>query len=222
VTTDLSPTSSPTLSPTGATPAQRARGRVVRTLATGLFGGLLLGIVARAWMRLIAEDPEFTWNGTIFIVAGFTIFGLTQSLVVIAHRRRWRPVTLTIARFLGTIGMLPLFVAAGAVMMPTVVGAGLASARREWRPVTRSIWLLAASVPVVLVGKGFVDSFGWSVHALAGFAAMLGVYATIVRAARSTFSARPDGRRLPRWARVGALVVVALAFLFFTAGAIFQ
>lgn len=204
------------------TPLQRAPGHAPRTVAAGLFGGLALGIVARAWMRLIAEDPDFSWDGTIFIVAAFTIFGLTQSFVVIAHRRTLGPVAVTIARVFGTIGLLPLFVGAGSIMMPTVVGAGLASARREWRPLSRSIWFLAAMAPVVVVGKGLVDSFGWSLQALAGFVAMLALYATIIRAARSTFSARPDGRRLPRWVRVAALVVVALAFLFFAAGAIFQ
>ena len=162
----------------------------VRALALGLLGGVTLGVAARGWMRLIAEEPAFTWSGTIFIVAGFTIFGVTRSIVAIAHRRGRRGLKLTVARVLGVVGILPLFVAAGGVMMPTVVGAGLASARREWRPVTRWIWLGVASIPVVLVGKGLVDSFGWSVHALAGFVVMLAVYATIVRAAR--LRSRPD------------------------------
>jgi hypothetical protein len=32
------------------------------------FAGAALGVVARCWMRLITEDSEFTWSGTIFIV----------------------------------------------------------------------------------------------------------------------------------------------------------
>jgi hypothetical protein len=38
--------------------------RCVVALAIGLFGGFALGVVSRAWMRLISEDPDFTWNGT--------------------------------------------------------------------------------------------------------------------------------------------------------------
>ena len=174
------------------------RPRAMWTLAIGLVGGLSLGILARAWMRLIAEEPDFTWGGTIFIVLGFTIFGFTQSIVAIAARRRGRGWTLTIARLIGTVGLMPLFVGAGALMLPTVVGGGFASARREWRPVTRGIWAVAASAPVLFVGHDLVGSFGWSLHAVAGFLAMLAVYATIVGAARFTFAARPDGWRLPR------------------------
>ena len=48
---------------------------VMSTLAIGVLGGAALGIVARAWMRLISEDPEFSWSGTLFIVIGFTCSG---------------------------------------------------------------------------------------------------------------------------------------------------
>jgi hypothetical protein len=176
---------------------QDTRRRVVPTLACGLFGGLLLGILARAWMRLIAEDPEFTWSGTIFIVAGFTIFGLTQSVTALVRSRATRRWTPTLARVLGTIGMLPLFVAAGGLMLPTVVGGGLAVARVGWHRVVRGICLLVAAVPVVFVGRQLVDSFGWSLHAVAGFVSMLAIYSTIVWATRFTFAAQngnPVGR----------------------------
>ena len=44
-------------------------------MAIGAFGGALLGVMARLWMRFISEDPEFTWNGTLFIIGGFATFG---------------------------------------------------------------------------------------------------------------------------------------------------
>lgn len=47
-----------------------------RIVLVGTLGALALGIIARLWMRLIAPEPDFTWSGTIFIVAGFTVFGL--------------------------------------------------------------------------------------------------------------------------------------------------
>ena len=72
-------------------------------------------------MRLIAEDPEFSWGGTIFIVLAFTIFGFTQSIVAVVRRRARRRWTLTVARVAGVIGFMPLFGRAGSIMMPTVV-----------------------------------------------------------------------------------------------------
>jgi hypothetical protein len=87
--------------------------------------------------------------------------------------------------------MLPLFVAAGALMFPTVVGCGLAVARTGWPTLTRSLCLLVAAGPVVFVGSDLVGSFGWSLHSLAGFVLMLAIYATIIGATRFTFAARP-------------------------------
>ena len=145
--------------------------RSIVMLAVGLFGGLTLGIIARAWMRLISEDPEFSWNGTIFIVGAFTVFGFTQAIVAVARRRARRRWVLTIIRLVGTIGLMPLFVGAGAVMLPTVVAGGLARARVEWNHVVRWICLSIAMIPVMIVGSGFVGSFGWSLHASVGFLA---------------------------------------------------
>ena len=197
------------------------RRRVTPTLAFGVCGGLALGIIARAWMRLIAEEPAFTWSGTIFIVVGFTIFGFTQSIGVIARRRSTRRWVLTTTRAIGTVGLLPLFVGAGAVMLPTIVSGGFAAARPEWRR-ARWICFLVAAVPVLLVGNGLVGSFGWSLHTTAGFVSMLAVYATIIRAARSTFSAPTHGRHLHRRLKIVGLVVLGLVFLFFVASIVFR
>jgi hypothetical protein len=165
---------------------------VLRTLALGGLGGFALGVLARAWMRLISEDPEFTWTGSIFIVAGFTIFGLAQSIVAIARGRVRRPWRLAVVRAIGAVAMLPLFVAAGAVMLPTVVGGGLAVARTEWRPITRILCIVVAAIPVLFVGHDLVDSFGWSLRTAAGLAGLVAIYATIIWASRFTFAAQPD------------------------------
>ncbi len=183
------------------------------TLAAGALGGFGLGVIARAWMRLISDDPEFSWSGTIFIVAGFTIFGIAQSIVAIARwrvRRRWK---LTMARTIGAIAMLPLFFAAGAVMLPTVAGCGLAVARRGWRTPVRVLCLLVAAGPVVFVGSDLVGSFGWSFQTLAGFVLMLAIYAAIIWATRFTFMAQPDGWRPSRRARIAFSLVVVLPIL---------
>ena len=206
--------------PTQEAPSKAAR--PVLMLAAGLFGGLTLGIIARAWMRLISDDPQFTWNGTIFIVGGFTVFGFTQSVVAVARRRPRRRWTLTIVRVFGTIGMLPLFVGAGALMLPTVVAGGLAKARVEWNNIARWICLAVAMVPVLIVGSGLVGSFGWSLHATAGFLAMIALYATIVSATRFTFTAQADGWRMKRWVTITLFVVLGLLLLQLIAGFILR
>lgn len=158
-------------------------------LAAGLFGGCLLGIGARAWMRLISEDPEFTWGGTLFIVGGFTLFAFAQAVAALVRRRAGRRAWVVLARVFGVFAMLPLFVAAGAMMFPTVIGGGLAAARTTWPWAARCVLLVVAAIPVTFVGRMLVDSFGWSLHALAGFAVMLVVYAAIILATRCTFDA---------------------------------
>ena len=55
----------------------RSHGRVGRPAwqiaIVAPFAGVLIGTVARWWMRLITDEPEFSWNGTIFIVGAFTV-----------------------------------------------------------------------------------------------------------------------------------------------------
>lgn len=183
-------------SPTLLSPARPAPVAATLALGAGLFGGCLLGIIARAWMRLISEDPDFTWSGTLFIVGGFTLFGFGQSLAAVVRRRARRRGWVALARVLGGVVMLPLFVAAGGIMLPTVIGGGLAVGPTTWHWVARGALLVVAAVPVVFVGRMLVDSFGWTLHALAGFALMLAVYSTIIVATRCTFD--PPSRVAPR------------------------
>ena len=179
------------------------------TIVLGTLGGCALGIVARGWMRLISDDPEFSWSGTVFIVAGFTIFGLGQSIAAVARTRIGRRRNLTMVRVIGAVTMLPLFVAAGAVLLPTVVGGGLAMARTEWRSAVRIVCLVVAAGPVVFVGRDLIDRFGWSVQSTCGFGLMIAIYAMIVWATRFTFAAQRDGWRMSRRARVAILLGVA-------------
>ncbi len=187
---------------------------IVSTLGIGVLGAFALGTVARGWMRLISEEPEFSWSGTLFIVIGFTIFGLGQSIVAVARSRvqaRWK---LTSVRILGAVTMLPLFVGAGMLMFPTVIGGGLATARTDWRKITRFLFGIVAVLPVLVVGSGLISSFGWSLRSVAGFVQMLAIYAAIVWATRFTLAPQRDGWRLSRRAKVVAAVgVVACASL---------
>jgi F0F1-type ATP synthase membrane subunit c/vacuolar-type H+-ATPase subunit K len=188
------------------------------TLAGGLGAGLALGVIARAWMRLIAEDPEFSWAGTIFILLAFTIFGLTQSVARVVRQRARRRWTLTIARVFGVVGFLPLFVGAGSIMLPTVVGGGLAAWRADWRRALRVVCAIAALGPVVLVSSQLVGSFGWSLHAAVGFVGLLAIYGTIIAATRFTLEPKADGWKLSRRVKVPIFVVLGLVLTYALVG----
>lgn len=192
------------------TPIRASRLREGAAVALGTIAAVALGILARLWMRLIAESPDFTWGGTIFIVMGFTIFGLTQSVTALARRRRWRPWAARAARAVGFVGLLPLFVGAGAVMVPTVIGGGLAVWRTGWPRIARGALALVAAVPVIVVSRGIVDDFGWSVRSLAGIAAMVVIYGIIVRATRATLSRPVNGWRFRTVALVVGLAAAVL------------
>ena len=190
--------------------------RVISTVAIGLFGGFALGVGARAWMRFISNKPEFTWSGTLGIVIGFAVFGLAQSIVAVARTRTTKRWKLTCLRVFGGLFSLQLFVAAGALMFPTVLGAGLAAHRREWHRVVRAAWLLVAVADTVLVSRQIVDDFGWSLQTLAGVAIMLAIYSVIVWAMQFTMARQDDGFRISRRVRllialpIGIVIVVRL------------
>ena len=107
---------------------RRARGvRALRTLGVGLLAGFVWGVVARGFMRLLAEDPEFTWSGTLYIVGTASVVGGLVALVRLARRSgrsRWW-------RLLG-LPFVVLFGAAGALLVPGVVGVVMLLGRRRW------------------------------------------------------------------------------------------
>jgi len=150
--------------------------------------GLLLGVVARAWMRLISTDPEFTMSGTLFIVLGFSFFGVMQSVAALAAQRPWRDWPRRGARCLGVVGLLPLFVAAGAVMAPAVVFSGLALWHPTWPRAIRWVLALLALANVVAVSMTITSDLGMSVRSLVGICGLVLIYGCIVWAAAGTFS----------------------------------
>ena len=127
--------------PVDGRPRPRGLGSV---LLGGLLGGFALGVVARAWMHLIADDPASRGRGRRS--------SSSPSPASVSPRRSWPPSalelrrrrTMAVARIVGAVGMAPLFTAAGAIMLPTVLSAGLAWTRTSWRPVTAAC---AASSP---------------------------------------------------------------------------
>jgi len=186
----------------------------------GLLGGLLWGIDARVWMRYISTDPEFTWSGTLFIVIGFGIAGLAQAGAYLGRRAGLRRSRMTVLRVAGFAGLLPLGMAAGGPMFPTVVLAPLAITHTEWSGRMRLIVGVIALLPVLAIAAILSDDLS-ALRAGAGFLWFLGVYAGIVWAARFSLAPQLDGWRAPRAARVigmAALTVLTVLEALFLVG----
>lgn len=101
--------------------------RALRTFGVGVAAGLVWGLVARGFMRLLATAPEFTWAGTLAIVGTASVVGGLVALVRLARqsgRTRWW-------RLLGLPFVL-LFAAAGSLLLPGVAGVVMLLDRRRW------------------------------------------------------------------------------------------
>lgn len=178
-------------------------------LIGGFLGGAALGVVARIWMRFISTDPGFTWSGTLFIVVGFGVAGLAQSGAYLGRRARLGRRRMTIVRIITFVGLLPLGMAAGGQVFPTVVLAPLAIGHTEWSRRSRALLGLVALVPVVLVGASLNRDLS-VLRAIVGFVWFLAIYAVIVWGAGFTLAPQRDGWRLPPRVRVAAAVALAL------------
>jgi hypothetical protein len=124
----------------------------------GVAGGFVWGVLARLWMRLISTDPEFTWGGTIFILTVTTLFGLGVGGAVAGRRssRRWvRRVT----RVLGAMSLVFLSMAAGMILVASVVPATLALTERRWWKPVRVALLALSLLPAKVVVDGLAEDF---------------------------------------------------------------
>lgn len=180
------------------TPLSWATRRGALLVPTFLALGLLLGVVARGWMRLIATDPEFTLNGTLGIVLGFAFFAVMQSVAALAAAGPWSAWPRRGARFLGVIGLLPLFVAAGALMAPAVVFAGLAVWHPTWPKAVRLTLAVIALANVVAVSLTITSDFGISARSLIGIFGLALIYSCVVWSAAGTFSRPRTTKRPPQ------------------------
>jgi hypothetical protein len=177
------------------------------------FAGATLGVVARCWMRLVTEDPEFSWSGTIFIVLAFTVAGTGHGVAWAVRRARVRRRWSTTARVAAGALTLPIFAGAGAVMLPTVLGASVAGARTDWPRAARlAAALVAIPVPIV-IGADLVDG-GITPGVLLGMVLMAITYAVVVRSSYAIVAPIADGWRLSRIVRAVAMIAVPTIVLF--------
>lgn len=171
-------------------------------LALGLATGLGLGIVARSFMRLLAEDPEFTWSGTLFIVGLFTAFGVVQELVAAIRGRTSRLWITVPIRVIGGLSYLVLAAGAGVLLLPFLWLGGLAMWRTSWHRRVRAALAILASADMlaVLVFTLTDEGFDRLYHPsfVAGFALLVMTYIAIVWRVGPTLSGGPK-----RPARIG-------------------
>lgn len=204
-----------TLSPEAATSIRRASTPIAGYAVAGLVGGAVIGVVARGWMRLLTDEPEFTWSGSVFIVAAFTICGLGHGLAAGVRQATARRGWVAAARLVGALLTMPLFVGAGAMMLPTVVAGSLARWRTGWRRSARIVAaLLALAAPVAIIVPSLTD--GISLTRAAGLLLMVATYVAIIHTTRPIVAPRAGRRPVPRAARLiaiaaGLIALVAIA-----------
>ena len=100
------------------------------------------GVAARAWMRYISTDPEFSWTGTLSIVGLAAAAGTFLALVDVLRRRRARA-----WRVLLSLPALAIFASPGMLMLPPALLGGFALAGRG----PRWLRLVVAALAVAAV-----------------------------------------------------------------------
>lgn len=111
---------------------------MLRGLAGGLVAGALWGVVARVFMRLLSDDPQFSWAGTLGIIGLSAVAGACVGLVHAAREtgrsRWWR---------LAALPAVLLFAGPGSILLPAAVG--MAAVLR-----TRPVWRVLGALLVVV------------------------------------------------------------------------
>lgn len=140
-------TSTSPWSPRSALDAGASSFSLAGGLAAGAGLGLLWGVAARLWMRLVSDSPEFTLRGTGYVLGAALAVGAFVGAGLALRRRggRWsRPA----GRVLAVAGFLPLAAGPGMAMVLTSFLGSLALSRGGWHPALRAALALGALGPV--------------------------------------------------------------------------
>lgn len=169
-------------------------------------GGFVWGVVARAWMRVVAGDPEFSWGGTLFIVGLFTVVGAAQGVALAVRRARWPRWAQTIVRVPVAFVGLFLGFGAGTVMLPALVTGPLALGRTDWPRGAR--WALAGVAALNAAGVFVLlhDGISWW-RAAVGWLLMLPLYGVVIAVLSLDLRPLDDGWRMGRATKVVSVVV---------------
>lgn len=153
---------------------------LLRHLGAGLALGALTGVEARGFMRLLTDEPEFSWGGTAFIVGIFAVAGLALAAAYdmkLRGRSRWWKL-LALPAILTVLGQ-------GMLLLPGVLGVGLAMSRRRWRRIVGVLLLVAypVAVPAALGAFGELPTPRFA----AGLAAVVVCCAAMAAGVRAAF-----------------------------------
>jgi hypothetical protein len=126
---------------------------LLRAALTGVVAGALWGVAVRVFMRLVTTDrPEFSWVGTLMIIALTSVFGVVVGVAAQARREgrsRWW--------LLAVVPGLLLFAGQGMPFLPAFVLGGIAlrfalgGATRAPSSARRAAGLVAALVAATVV-----------------------------------------------------------------------
>lgn len=177
--------------------------------------GILWGLAMRAWMRFISTDPEFSWAGTIFIIAAAAIAG--GLLAFARHRRRlggigwWRT----------TILALLLLGAGGSVMWPTIILGAVAIGRRHVRWIAVVFGLGAAIAQIPVLQDAIFDNWQLSLFEqgvatvvyLPLLAAEVWAFSVVFRPGAEEAPAPGSVKRTLMWAPVVVMSVLGVALI---------
>ncbi|SER74335.1 hypothetical protein SAMN05216199_1058 [Pedococcus cremeus] len=108
------------------TPAAGTGHPVLRAAVTGAGLGVLWGVGARVFMRLVTDNPGFSWAGTLFILGLAALMGMGLGVVAAAKAtgaRRWW--------LLALLPGLLLLAGQGMPFIPAFVLGGLLFTRRH-------------------------------------------------------------------------------------------
>jgi hypothetical protein len=137
---------------------------LLRGLVMGAGLGLVWGVVARVFMRLLTTAPGFSWSGTLFILGLSAVAGACLGLVHaarVAERSRWWR--------LAALPALALFAGPGMVLAPAAIG--MAMVLRGGR-VVRVVGAVAVTAsPLIAVLSA--ETTGATPMQLAGLALMV-------------------------------------------------
>jgi len=194
----------------------------MKVILSALIKGFVLGVIARAWMRWISTDPEFSWNGSIFIVLAFMIFMVNHALVKLLRQRFKGRRSVLLIRTSGVIFSLPIFAGAGAMMFPAVALASVAA----WNPAlgkrTRIVLLFLALIIPGMISNDTISDFGWSIATIGRILLFIAIYSVVVFATKPTLAPfRNEASELVKLSKakkillvVGILLIGGMFFIF--------
>jgi len=130
-------------------------------------------------MRFISAEYEFTWGGTIAIVAIFAIFGFGQAVAAVVRRSGRGQGAQIAGRTVAIATTLPLGMAAGAMMLPSMIVGAVALGRVSMHPLARLALVALAAIPTLFVLQQLLDELDpW--RAITGWALMFVIYLPLV------------------------------------------